>query len=32
MKYSLVNTPENWGAIEATRKKLKVWWNSQNSD
>lgn len=31
-RFGRVNTPENWGAVEAPRKKLKVWWNCQNTN
>ena len=31
-RFGSVNTPENWGAVEAPKGKLKLWWNSQNSN
>jgi hypothetical protein len=31
-RFGSVGTPENWGAVEITDRKRKVWWNCQNSD
>ena len=31
-RFGSVFTPENWGAVEAPKRKLKLWWNSQDSD
>jgi len=31
-RFGSVHTPENWGAVEVPRKKMKLWWNCQNSD
>lgn len=31
-RFGSVHTPENWGAVEVPREKLKIWWNCQNSD
>ena len=31
-RFGSVNTPENWGAVEVPKKKMKLWWNCQNTD
>jgi predicted nucleotide-binding protein (sugar kinase/HSP70/actin superfamily) len=31
-RFGSVGTPENWGAVEITKTKRKVWWNCQNTD
>ena len=30
--YGSVNDPNNWGAVEQTNRKYKVWWNCQDAD
>ena len=31
-RFGSVHTPENWGAVEVPKEKMKLWWNCQNID
>lgn len=30
--YGSVHDPSNWGAVEITNDKVRLWWNCQNDD